>query len=72
MVVVGEEQMPEKVPLVAVGRTCYIVVVIVIMGMGMTICIPMTLDPGLLAKATFNRVHNLHLSRLLLSYQVLP
>jgi len=72
VVVVGEEQMPEKVPLVAVGGTCHIVVVMVIMGMGMTICIPMTLDPGLLAKAMFNRAHNLHLSGLLLSYRVLP
>ena len=52
--------MPEKVPLVtvavvvAVGRTCHMVVVVVVIEMGMMICIPMgmmihilmTLDPG--------------------------
>ena len=62
---VGEGWMLEKVPLVAivVGRTCCMVVVI-----GIMIRILMILDLGLLAKAMFNRVPDLHLSGLLLPY----
>ena len=62
---VGEGRMLERVSLVAVivGGICCIVVV-----MGMTICILMIFDPGLLTKAMSNKVQNLYLSGLLLSY----
>ena len=52
MVVVGKGWVLEKVPLVAVvavvavGRIYHMVVVVVVIIMGMTICIPMTLDLG--------------------------
>jgi len=47
--VVGEGWVSKKVPLVAVvavGRTYHMVVVVVVMGMEITICIPITLDLG--------------------------
>jgi len=47
--VVGEGWVPKKIPLVAVvavGGTYHMVVVVVVMGMEITICIPITLDLG--------------------------
>ena len=62
---VGKGQVLGKILLVAivVSRTCCMVVV-----MEMVIRILMILDLGLLAKAMFNRVPDLHLSGLLLPY----
>ena len=70
----GLERVPPAVAVVVVvvvGETfCMVVVVVVVKGKVM-IRIPtqfQILSPGLTSKATFNREHNLLLSRLLLPY----
>jgi len=73
MVVVGERQVPPMVPFVAVvvvaGGTWWVVVVVIAIVRGMIIHILLILLLlGLLSKAMFNRVQNLHLSGVLLPY----
>ena len=76
MVVVSRGRAPGMVPpvvAVVVAATCYRAAVVVIvrervMTHILTRFLVPILDPGLTLKATFNREHNLLLSRLLLPY----
>jgi len=71
VVVVGKRQVPEKFPLVAivVDETCHMMMVVVMVrGMMIHMMIQIVLDPGRLLKTMSNRVQNLHLSGVLLSY----